>query len=234
MTPNLHRLPPDWSLFMHAERLAEKAVEQIVVCAKEAIAQRGQFHLVTAGGTTPNRCYELLRDTEQDWSRWFIYMGDERVLPLTDKDRNSVALHQAWLSFGKIPAEQIFYMPTELGLQPAVAAYSEVVQKIALFDLVLLGMGEDGHSASLFPGHDSVNLMQDVIAETQSPKPPAQRVSLSYTRLNRSRNMLKLISGKSKYEVLQAWLNGAILPINQLYAEQHTWVYLDESAWFGD
>lgn len=227
-------LPTDWSLFIQTERLAVAAVEQIVACAHEAIKQFGEFHVVTAGGTTPTRCYELLRNTEQDWSRWFIYMGDERVLPLTDKDRNSVALHQAWLSFGKIPAEQIFYMPTELGLQPAVAAYSKVVQKIALFDLVLLGMGEDGHSASLFPGHDSMNLTQDVIAETQSPKPPAQRVSLSYARLNHSRNMLKLISGKGKYEALQAWLNGAILPINQLHAQQHTWVYLDESAWSGN
>lgn len=231
---NLHKLPPDWSVFMHAEGLAVAAVEQIITCAQDAISQRGEFHLVTAGGTTPTRCYELLRATEQDWARWFIYMGDERVLPLMDKERNSVALHQAWLSFGKIPRTQIFYMPTELGLQPALAAYSNVVQKVELFDLVLLGMGEDGHSASLFPGHDSMNLTQDVIAETQSPKPPAQRLSLSYVRLNRSRNMLKLISGKGKYDALQAWLNGAILPINQLHAQQKNWVYLDESAWSGD
>jgi len=146
MTFNKHSLPTDWSVFMHSEALAVAAVEQIITCAQDAISQRGEFHLVTAGGTTPTRCYELLRDTEQDWARWFIYMGDERVLPLLDKERNSVALHQAWLSFGKIPSEQIFYMPTELGLQPALAAYSNVVQKIELFDLVLLGMGEDGHS----------------------------------------------------------------------------------------
>ncbi|MGE4502053.1 MAG: 6-phosphogluconolactonase [Thiomicrospira sp.] len=228
-------LPSDWRLFDTPEALARSAVSKIMDCASEAIAQRGAFHLVTAGGTTPNACYSLLRNQNLSWSKWFIYMGDERVLPADHAERNSVALAQTWLSFGKIPAEQIFYMPTERGLEQAISAYREVVDRVPLFDLVLLGMGEDGHTASLFPQHNSLYERASVIGETNSPKPPKERVSLSYPRLNQSRQMLKLISGESKRDVVSQWRNGrASLPIAQCHAQGNTWVYLDKSCWSED
>ena len=90
-----------------------------------------------------------------------------------------------------------------------------------------------GHTASLFPHHDSLYQTESVIAETNSPKPPKQRVSLSYSRLNNTRQMLKLISGESKRPIVKAWREGrASLPIARCHAQVgNTWVYLDKSCW---
>lgn len=227
-------LPEGWVLFDETENLAQQAVNLIVKTAEQAIAQRGTFHLVTAGGTTPNRCYELLRDQKhQAWSKWFIYMGDERVLPLDDPERNSSALHQAWLSSVPIPADNIKIIPAELGLERAVAFYNQTLASVGPFDLVMLGMGEDGHTASLFPGHDSLMESADVIGVNNSPKPPSERVSLSYQRLANTRVMLKLITGVGKNSAVKAWLDQQPLPISQLAADQQTWVYIDQAAYFG-
>lgn len=215
-------LPNNWQVFENPEVLAEATVARILQLAEQAIRDRGEFHLVTAGGTTPNRCYQMLAElkdsAEIDWQNWFIYLGDERVLPADDKERNSLSLNQIWLEQVAIPAENIFFMPTELGLQPAVAAYEKIVKEVAKFDLVLLGMGEDGHTASLFPGHDTINSKDLVLAETNSPKPPAERVSLGKVCLENTREMIKLITGTSKQEAIADWLAGKQLPINQVAA----------------
>lgn len=227
-------LPEGWLLFDETESLAQQAVKLIIKTAEQAIAQRGAFHLVTAGGTTPNRCYELLREQKhQAWSKWFIYMGDERVLPLDDPERNSSALHQAWLSSATIPTENIKTIPTELGLKRAVALYNQTLASVGPFDLVMLGMGEDGHTASLFPGHDNLLESADVIGVNNSPKAPSERVSLSYQRLASTHVMLKLISGVGKHAAVTAWLNQQPLPINQLASDQQTWVYIDQAAYLG-
>jgi 6-phosphogluconolactonase len=226
-------LPNGWQVFDDAEVLAQQAVALIIQQAQQAIETRGAFHLVTAGGTTPNRCYQLLGELDnQDWSNWFIYMGDERVLPVDDAQRNSVALNQAWLSKVSIPAENVFLMPTELGLNASRQAYQTVIDKVERFDCVMLGMGEDGHTASLFPGHQNQGVTESVISVCHSPKPPAERISLSYQALSNSGLLLKLITGKNKYPAIQAWLNGEGLPISHVQGEQ-TLTLLDKAAWLG-
>ncbi|UQB43331.1 6-phosphogluconolactonase [Thiomicrospira microaerophila] len=228
------KLPQGWQVFDDAEILAQQAVSLIIKQAKQAIEQRGEFHLVTAGGTTPNRCYEILAEqSDQAWHQWFIYMGDERVLPLNDPERNSTSLQQAWLSKVSIPQDQIFLMPTEMGLEQSRLAYQQVVDQVEKFDCVLLGMGEDGHTASLFPGHNNQDASESVISVTDSPKPPAERISLSYKILNNTRNLLKLITGEGKYSAIQAWLSGSALPISLPQAEQATDVFIDQAAWKG-
>lgn len=230
----MSELPQGWCLFDEAESLAKQAVNLIIETAEQSIAERGVFHMVTAGGSTPNRCYELLREQKhQAWSKWFIYMGDERVLPVDDPERNSAALQQAWLSFVPIPPQNIKTIPTELGLEHAVQLYSQTLESVDQFDLVMLGMGEDGHTASLFPGHHNLDLSADVIGIDNSPKPPLERVSLSYQRLANTRVMLKLISGAGKHAAVKAWLDHQALPINQFTANQQTWVYIDQAAYFG-
>lgn len=231
----MNKLPEHWTLFEDAELLAQKTVAIILELAHQAIEQRGEFHLVTAGGTTPNRCYQLLAETDHQaaaWSKWFIYIGDERVLPADDAERNSQALHQAWLSKVSIPTENIFVMETELGMETAAQKYRQLLAKVAEFDLVLLGMGEDGHTASLFPGHPSLLSLDSVVCEINSPKPPAERVSLSKPRLEQTRAMIKLITGQSKYPAIQAWLQGETLPIQQVEAN-NTQVFIDHQAWLG-
>ncbi len=90
----IHSLPKDWVVFDSAEEVAETLVNKLLRLAQEAIDEKGVFTLVTAGGTTPQKCYEQLAQQDADWLKWHIYMGDERCLPADDKDRNSVALTQ--------------------------------------------------------------------------------------------------------------------------------------------
>lgn len=216
-------LPKGWLLFETATELAEFTFESILEIAKQAIDKRGVFHFVTAGGTTPLQVYRLLADYESkqadstvDWSKWHIYIGDERCLPVNDPERNSLALESAWLANSHIPAANIHAMPAELGPEKAATAYEAVVKGIK-FDVVLLGMGEDGHTASLFPGHshdhESDRLVQ---TEFNSPKPPSERVTLSAACLENSRFLFKLITGSGKQQAVKQLLDDKKQGVNKL------------------
>jgi len=230
----MHTFKPlaNWQIFKTPEEVAVEAVRLILEAAKTAIEARGAFHLVAAGGTTPKRCYELLSeqsDENVNWENWHIYMGDERCLPEEDAERNSLMLMQSWLNTSPIPSENIKMMPAELGADEAAAQYAQVVEPIDLFDCVLLGMGEDGHTASLFPNH-FYDEDADVVVEFDAPKPPPERVSLSFRCLSNSRMMLKLITGEGKRTALKQWIDDQILPINQVDAIESSLVLLDEAA----
>lgn len=211
----IHRdsLPKGWLFFETPTELAEFTFESILEISKQAIDKRGSFHFVTAGGTTPLQVYRLLADYEVthsdsavDWSKWHIYIGDERCLPVSDPERNSLALETAWLVKSSIPASNIYYMPAEQGPDEAASSYESVVKGVK-FDVVLLGMGEDGHTASLFPGHshdhESGQLVQ---TEFNSPKPPLERVTLSAACLGNSRFLFKLITGSGKQQAVKQLL----------------------------
>lgn len=149
----------------HTNQIAQTVCERILTLASQAIEQRGQFKFVLAGGQTPEKVYSLLAKSDAQWSKWFIYHGDERVLPVNHTDRNSVMAANAWLNHVTIPTSQIFDMPTELGTKESADAYREIIKNALPFDLVLLGMGEDGHIASLFPAevHDETDLVLSLI-----------------------------------------------------------------------
>ncbi len=229
-------LPQDWHVFDNADSVAQKTVEAILEIAKTAIDERKAFHLVTAGGTTPLAVYRLLAERETkdnksliEWSKWHIYMGDERCVPTDDTQRNSLALHEAWLKFSKIPKDQIHYMPAELGAEQAAKAYESTVSGIE-FDVVLLGMGEDGHTASLFPGHNhEAEAGRLVQTEFHSPKPPPERVTLSQECLSHCRHQIKLVTGKAKAEAVEKWLAGEELPIAQAKGKQ-TLVFISQES----
>ena len=216
--------PNDWEIYASADQVAERAVERVLEISKQSIKTNGAFHLVTAGGTTPLKIYQhlaaLVSQADIDWSKWHIYMGDERCLPKEDSERNSLALQQAWLNSSVIPKQNQHFMPAELGPQEAAKLYEKVVSGVR-FDLVLLGMGEDGHTASLFPGHvhkkEGIAL---VLTEHHSPKPPAKRVSLSQACLSNANYVIKLITGEGKRNALQHWLEGEELPIKQVVGQQ--------------
>lgn len=234
MSSAILSLPQDWQVFESPALMARTVVDEIVLCANQAIAEKGRFDFVTAGGTTPNLVYSLLAELEKstptisDWSKWFIYLGDERVLPAGDSERNSQMLEQHWLVASQIPAKNRIYMPTEKGLEAAADYYRQAISGVD-FDVVLLGMGEDGHTASLFPNHTCVSL-GGVVCEKQSPKPPSERLSLSYERLSSAATVIKLITGRSKSNAVHAWLEGEDLPISRVIGAQTTKVYLDIEA----
>lgn len=218
-----------WQQLETADLIAQEVCARILDLAKEAIAERGQFKFVLAGGTTPEKVYRLLAKSDADWSKWFIYHGDERCLPIDHTDRNSVMAANAFLNEVAIPKKQIFDMPTELGIEESATVYRPIVEAAMPFDLVLLGMGEDGHTASLFPGHvhDENDLVHCVY---NSPKPPPERITISAKALSNTQDLYFLITGANKCDALKQWKEGELLPVSTVNALQNLKIYVDAAA----
>jgi 6-phosphogluconolactonase len=201
-----------------AANLQRETCERILAAANAAIASAGHFRIVLVGGNTPRDAYRSLRDADTDWSRWEIFFGDERCLPASDPERNSRMAEDAWLDHVAIPRDCIHAIPAELGAIESARAYAQTLRGRGDFDLVLLGLGEDGHTASLFPDHDwGVDADSvDALAVLDAPKPPPQRVSLSATRLGRAHEVLFLVSGESKRDAVARWRAGEELPARSI------------------
>jgi len=214
------------------EQLIESSAETLASAAQEAIQQRDQFHLVLAGGSTPQAIYQQLVQLETDWSKWFIYFGDERCLPVGDAERNDFMAQQNWLNHVAIPQQQIHSIPAELGAATAAKNYSEQLAQVEKFDLVLLGLGEDGHTASLFPDHELGDAADTpaCLAVNNAPKPPSERVSLSAQRLSQSRQVIFIVAGQGKQDALRAWQAGANIPAAAIAPECGVDVFMDMAA----
>jgi 6-phosphogluconolactonase len=210
-------IPPQlcrWYLFPSVQALQTEAVSMIARAAEQAIIDSGAFRLVLAGGNTPRALYERLRALKTKWEAWHIYFGDERCLPAIDPERNSTMAREAWLDHVPVPQQQVYAIPSEMGATAAAAAYSSTLQQVGEFDLVLLGLGEDGHTASLFPGSDwgQEAGAPDALPIFDAPKTPAERVSLSAWRLSQAKQVLFLVTGESKHEAVMNWRAGANIP----------------------
>ena len=203
-----------WLGVANAAALGDSACRRILDAAADAIQRRGHFLIVLAGGNTPKAVYRMLRDADTDWSRWHVYFGDERCVPVDDPARNSRMAADVWLDHVAIPKTQVHAMPAELGAEAAADTYANTLHDVGHFDLVLLGLGEDGHTASLFPGHDwgSATQAADVLAVVDAPKPPPHRVSLSARRLSLSRAVLFMVTGEAKRDAVARWHAGADIP----------------------
>lgn len=207
----------NWKPFDSIDQLAEAVCQRILAAADKAIAEKGEFKLVLAGGTAPVKAYQLLATKPADWRKWHIYHGDERCLPVDDAERNSLVAEQKWLNLVAIPKSQIYNIPAELGAEAGAEHYAGVVADAGRFDLVLLGMGEDGHTASLFPGHVH-NEDELTHAVYNSPKPPADRVSMSAKTLSNTAELIFVVSG-DKQDALAAWKNQEDLPVTHICPE---------------
>ncbi len=218
-----------WHILETANQVALAAYQQILKSAEHAIAENGTFKLVLAGGSTPEKVYRLLAQADADWSKWFIYYGDERCLPAAHADRNSLMAKQAFLEKVAIPDAQIFTIPAELGPDLAAKKYQQIVASALPFDMVLLGMGEDGHTASLFPGHQHP---KDELAHAvyNSPKPPPERVSISAKALSNTQQIIFLITGTNKQEAVINWRAGQDLPVATILPEKPIDIYIDRDA----
>ena len=223
-----------WHEFDGRSDLEQAAASAIVTSAQRAIAERGAFHIVLAGGTTPRNVYRALRTATTDWSAWHIYFGDERCLPPADPQRNSAMASSAWLDQVAIPGRQIHPIPAQLGPEKAAHRYAQEVARMnggSDFDLVLLGLGEDGHTASLFPGQawESAITLPPVIAVLDAPKPPPQRVSLSPERLSKARQVIFLVNGTGKHEALRDWRNGEPIPASRITPDGGVDIFVNPS-----
>ena len=220
-----------WHSFESTSELEQAAVTKIFSAAQQAIDDRGAFHIVLAGGTTPKKIYEALRNAKTTWNKWHIYYGDERYLPYEHEDRNSRMVSLAWLNHVAIPREQIHPIPVERDVVQAAEKYARIVNKIKLFDLVLLGLGEDGHTASLFPGHDAGDTPNapDTLTIMDAPKPPSQRISLSARRLSETRQLIYLVSGKNKSQAVKNWQSGVPIPATKVTPENGVDIFIESA-----
>lgn len=205
---------PRWHVCTTAAEVRQRAVEWIAAAAAEAIAARSVFRVVLAGGETPRGVYENLRDIATDWRVWQIWFGDERCLAEGDPLRNSRMAQEALLDHVPVQPAQVYPIHGERGAEQAAADYRADLQGAPEFDLVLLGLGEDGHTASLFPSGDwgEEPGAPDVLPVHGAPKLPAERVSLSVRRLANTRCALFLVTGAGKRGAVRAWRTGSTMP----------------------
>jgi 6-phosphogluconolactonase len=200
-----------WHTFHSQQDINQAALTRILASANEAIAKYGSFLIVLAGGSTPKSVYQLLAQADADWAKWHVYHNDDRCLPADHAERNSKMARDAWLSHVAIPANQIHDIPAELGNIEGAKAYAKTLAGVRRFDLVILGLGEDGHTASLFPDQ-TVDNSADAVPVFNAPKPPADRITISQQRLNNTHEVMFLVTGAGKQEAVDNWRKGVAIP----------------------
>ena len=173
--------------------------DDVAAAAAAAIAdsiRKGSRSLVLAGGSTPQRCYEDLARIDIPWGRMTILFGDERCVPPNHPDSNYRMAREALLD--EVAPATVHRMPGELGPDEGAAVYSPIVARLQPLDIVILGVGEDGHTASLFPGHPGLKATGWVVGVRNSPKPPPERITLTLPALRLAREVIILATGAGK------------------------------------
>jgi 6-phosphogluconolactonase len=204
-------------VFPDSNTQTKAAIDLFITSAQAAIEERGVFSTALSGGSTPRKLYAGLADPERqddlDWRNIHLFFGDERHVPPDHPDSNFLMVHEVLLSKVCIPDANIHRVKAELDPRLAAFNYEEELRGFFAsewprFDLVLLGMGEDGHTASLFPGTAGINEEQRWFIANHVPKQGAYRLTLSKNAINAARKIVVLVSGRSKAkkltEVLQA------------------------------
>ncbi len=221
-----------WHVYSDLDQLIEAVANGIVSEAARAISAAGRFLVVLAGGSTPRPIYARLVDLDTPWNQWHIYFGDERCLLAGHPERNDTMIREVWLDKVSIPADQIHAVPAELGPDAGAKSYAHELASLGPFDLTLLGLGEDGHTASLFPGGPlgCQRGAPDVLAIHAAPKPPASRVSMSAARFTLSQSVQLIVTGEEKRATLTRLRDGADMPIRSVNPANGIDLFLDGTA----
>jgi 6-phosphogluconolactonase len=189
-----------------ADAVARKAAEIIAAEARTAVKARGRFIVAVSGGHTPWQMLRALANEDVPWEGVSVVQVDERVAPAGDPDRNLTHLYESLVEHAPLRREQIYAMPVEApDLESAAERYAETLKKIAgsppVLDLAHLGLGPDGHTASLVPGDPVLNVTDRDVALTGVYQ-GRRRMTLTYPILNRARRILWLVTGKDKVSAL--------------------------------
>ena len=208
-----------------ADSVARRGAEIIAADARSSIAARGRCALAVSGGRTPWIMLQKLAAEDLNWPAVQIFQVDERVAPDGDPDRNLTHLGASLLRHAALRPEQVHAMPVESSdLEDAAARYALALQEIAgsppVLDLVHLGLGPDGHTASLVPGDPALNISDRDVAVTGVYQ-GHRRMTLTYPALNRARRVLWIVTGSEKQEMLQRLLDGdASIPAGRVRRDQ--------------
>jgi 6-phosphogluconolactonase len=196
----------DIQILADADAVAKAAAKLIAAEARAAVAARGRFVVAVSGGRTPWLMLRALADEDVPWQAVHVVQVDERVAPAGDPDRNLTHLNESLFEHAPLRREQIYAMPVEAAeLESAVGRYAATLQNIAgspsVLDLVHLGLGADGHTASLVPGDPVLNVIDSDVSLTGVYQ-GRRRMTLTYPILNRSRSILWVVTGSDKVDAL--------------------------------
>lgn len=225
------------------EAVAVRAAEEIARLLQSAIERRGVAHLALSGGTTPRRAYQLLASEEVNWNAVHVWFADERCVPPDDTESNYLLALQTLLAGAPLPDAQVHRMLGELGPEEGARNYAEELRSTFAagdagappqLDAIVLGIGPDGHVASLFPGASTLDADDDAIClgVHDSPKPPPGRITLSLMVLRAARRCVLLATGASKSDAMSAAMAtpSKHVPASLLRRERLTAIVDDSAA----
>jgi 6-phosphogluconolactonase len=213
-----------YSVFSSADELARAMAEHILEAAQAAVATRGVARIAISGGNTPKRTFELLASEEQfelfPWDKLDLFWVDERSVPPDDHDSNYRMTREALLDRVPLAADRVFRIEGELEPEEAAARYESAIRnrfrlegaELPTFDLVALGMGPDGHTASLFPHTAAIHELGRIAVANHVPQKETWRVTLTAPVINLGREVIFLIGGADKAHVLSEVLSGTYDP----------------------
>jgi len=206
------------------EALSQEAARRWLSIAQQAVAERGKFSIAISGGHTPRRLYEIMAASpykeQVPWAQTHVFWADERRVPPSDPQSNYLMACEALLNHVTVPPAQVYRMMGEGLLSDSTADYENKLKRYfelgprdwPRFDLVLLGLGPDGHTASMFPGTRAVSDLTHMVLVYEVPQMHMERVTLTRRVFNNSRNVIFLVSGADKAKAVAATLEGPDLP----------------------
>lgn len=233
-------------IFSDMDTLCLEAARELLRLIQQGIDERGEFHLFLAGGATPQRFYKLLASSAYasaiPWNKIHLYFGDERNVPPDHPDSNYNMVNNALLSRINIDPMRVHRIHGELVADQAASAYHTLIKSIVpksvdnqpQADLVLLGLGTDGHIASLFPATDILYTVDSFAAAVKVEKLNSWRISITYPIINNARNLWLFVSGDNKQEIIDRVFNhpAAVdpLPVERITARGNVTWFLDQAA----
>lgn len=227
--------------FKDAEALSEAVAKWIVDIIADTLQQHPRFTIALSGGSTPERLHKLLASSpnkEQiDWKKLHIFWGDERAVPFSDSRNNAKMAYDTLLDHVSVPAEQIHVMRTDIPPEQSAVEYEKILHRYfgetgPSFDLVLLGMGDDGHTLSLFPGTAVIHEENAWVTSFFLKAQDMYRITLTRPIVNRAARVAFLTTGAKKAHALKEVLKGKYNP--DVYPSQTIMPQAGELHWFVD
>ena len=227
----------DLTIYADIDELAEEVTSQILLAIENGLLAQGEFHLVLTGGTLGVQISEHLKAVwnaaPELYKGLHIYWSDERFVDLESADRNAAPLHTG-LTNTNIEVHESLAPNSPASIEDAVAHYQELLNGVTV-DLNILGLGPDGHVASLFPGVADLDDQRSIFAITDSPKPPSERISFTMKYINSSREVWLVATGAAKADAVAKIIEGDLsIPASYVSAQGRTRLIVDQAAFFAE
>jgi 6-phosphogluconolactonase len=227
----------DLTLYADANELAEEVTSQILLAIENGLLARGEFHLVLTGGTLGVQISQLLvgafNSAPELYKGLHIWFSDERFVDLESKERNAAPLHGT-ITNSQVIVHESLAPNSPATIEDAVRDYDSALAGV-IIDLNILGVGPDGHVASLFPGIADFDDRRNIFAITDSPKPPAARISFTMKFINESREVWIVAAGESKADAVAKIIEGDLsIPASYVSAQERTRLIVDQASFFAE